>query len=1099
MELGYSPSAELPTSQQQLSPDLSPTSLESVASGHPVEARRPQNSVWRIVRSLQFKATALAIAIGTVPVLAIGATAYYFANESIVRQIEQDKQIRATQLANEIGVFMADRFADIQVLAQLPIFTDPEVSATTSTEEKVALLDRYVSLYGVYNSVALFDLEGETVVQAVGRPVPNHLTRDYFVRIMNTGEPTINPPSISRTTGTLSMHIASPVKDANTGDITGVIRFQLPVAGLDKIAREYANEGEDYYLIDSNGRYFLASGNADRINQPAEEHFVAYEQLVSAQAVASVLDIDPDDESERLLTYAPLTDLAGLPELDFGVLIASDLDVVFAPQRQLRQTISLGTAIAALLVGAISTLLVNREVRPIVAAANAVRSIGRGELDTRLEVKGEDEVAVLGTNVNQMAAQLQALAYTERQSADATRLLSSITSQRTLDEGELMSVFSKALAGARQWLGVDRMVIYRFNPNWSGYIASEAVASGWPVAYNEAIEDACISSELLDAYREGRVAATQNVAIAGFHPEHQELMRRLKIKANLVVPIISQGELYGLLVAHDCTAPHAWDDREIAFMKQLSAQMSITLDRVAFLQDREEAARRSDLLKDITLQFSRATSSKALLDIAVQQSRKAIATDRVIVYSFDETWKGTVVAESVAGSWPKAMGAQIADPCFAESYVEQYRQGRIQAVSDIDKADLTPCYSGQLQPFAVRANLVAPILIEGELEGLLIAHQCSAPRDWEQPTIDLFAQLAIQVGQALDRVNLLERQRRSEALQRQTSETLQRRALELLREVDPVSQGDLTVRTTVTEDEIGTIADSYNSTIANLRGIVAQVQEAAKQVTDSTSNNQTFVSTLSQEAERQAADIANALDRIQTMNASIRNVAARAERAEAAVQRANQTVTAGDAAMNRTVDSILTVRETVTDAAQKVRELGQASRQISQMGNTIAKFASQTHLLALKASIEAARAGEEGKGFAVIAEEVRSLAAQSAEATANIESLVTSIQTATDEVAASMEAGTEQVATGTQLVEETRRNLSQVVEFSAQIEQLVEAIAAAAVEQSEASASVAQTMTEVAATSQNTSANAMQSSESFKQLLATAQALQMNVRQFKVS
>jgi methyl-accepting chemotaxis protein len=130
---------------------------------------------------------------------------------------------------------------------------------------------------------------------------------------------------------------------------------------------------------------------------------------------------------------------------------------------------------------------------------------------------------------------------------------------------------------------------------------------------------------------------------------------------------------------------------------------------------------------------------------------------------------------------------------------------------------------------------------------------------------------------------------------------------------------------------------------------------------------------------------------------------------------------------------------------------------------------------------------------------VRSLASQSTQATAEIENLVKEIQTETNEVVAAMEAGTQQVVTGTKLVDETRQSLNQIAATSAEIGGLVSAIASATVSQSQASEAVTQTMTDVAAIAQRTSTTATVVSASFEELLAVAQELQANVDQFKVS
>jgi methyl-accepting chemotaxis protein len=330
-------------------------------------------------------------------------------------------------------------------------------------------------------------------------------------------------------------------------------------------------------------------------------------------------------------------------------------------------------------------------------------------------------------------------------------------------------------------------------------------------------------------------------------------------------------------------------------------------------------------------------------------------------------------------------------------------------------------------------------------------------------------------------------------------EGLQKRALDLLKEVDPISKGDLTIRARVTADEIGTIADSYNATVSNLRKIVEKVQAAATQVTETTITDEKAVQALSTEALRGAKEIAQALERAQEMAESVRRVAENAQLAATTVREATQTVEEGDQAMNRTVDGILAIRETVAETAKKVKHLGESSQKISTVVNLISTFAAQTNLLALNASIEAARAGEEGRGFAVVADEVRALARQSAEATSEIEKLVAAIQAETNEVVAAMEAGTEQVVVGTKLVDETRQSLNKVTAASSQINQLVEEIAQATIVQTQASETVTQTMTNVAEIAEKTSKEAIFVSSSFEQLLKVAQTLQEDVGQFKVS
>ena len=513
-------------------------------------------------------------------------------------------------------------------------------------------------------------------------------------------------------------------------------------------------------------------------------------------------------------------------------------------------------------------------------------------------------------------------------------------------------------------------------------------------------------------------------------------------------------------------------------------------------QERTKAEEAKNLQR-IIQKINEGREKKEILATVVKEIRQTLPADRVIYYQFDQNWQGTVTAESVLSAYPSALGAEINDPCFAQGYIQKYEQGRIATIDNLDRADLTECHRQQLESFAVKANLVIPVLIQSKLDGLLIVHQCSAPRHWQTSEIDWLTQIANQVSFALDRLSFLEQLKVTEEREKQAREYLQQRALQLLIEVDPVSRGDLTIRAQVQEDEIGTIADSYNATIENLHKIVDQVKAVSQEVQANTSENEQVISNLAQEAVKQAEEISLSMIQIQTMSESIKAISANAAQAESIVQNAHQNIAAGDEAMNRTVAEINAIQTTVNEAAQKVKQLGESSQAISQAVNLIGRFAAQTHLLALKASIEAARAGEQGKGFAVIADEVRSLAAQSAEATAEIDNLVTRIQLETNDVVEAMNTGTKQVEVGTQLVQQTRQRLTKVTAASLEISQLVEEIAQAAIAQAETSGLVSETIADVAVIAQENSKSATKVSTSIKELHQTAEKLQIGIGQFK--
>ncbi|HEY9727075.1 MAG TPA: methyl-accepting chemotaxis protein, partial [Chroococcales cyanobacterium] len=538
---------------------------------------------------------------------------------------------------------------------------------------------------------------------------------------------------------------------------------------------------------------------------------------------------------------------------------------------------------------------------------------------------------------------------------------------------------------------------------------------------------------------------------------------------------------------------------------ELAIRVGLCLDRVNFLSQKETETQRAFALNDISSRIRDALTVEDIYEAAITGIRENLKTDRAVVYLFDENWQGSIVAESVGSGWPRALGADIDDPCFADRYVDKYKQGRVKATENIYEAGLTECYMRQLEPFKVKANLVAPILAYNNLHGLLVTHQCSGPRAWQEAEINFFKQVATQVGLALDRVNFLaqieQSRQKAETLaqdQRQQKETLQQQLLELLSDVEGAAQGDLTVRADVTAGEIGTVADFFNAVIESLRGIVTQVKQAATQVNDSLGENEGAIRQLSLEALKQAEETTRALDSVEKMTRSIQDVAESARQAANVARTASTTAEAGGVAIDRSVQNIFTLRETVSQTAKKVKRLGESSQKISKVASLINQIALQTNLLAINAGIEAARAGENGQGFAVVAEEVGELAARSADATKEIEHIVDSIQQETAEVVEAMELGTAQVVEGTHLVEEAKLSLSQILEVSRQIDALVQSISTATVSQAETSQAVTELMKEMAKVSERTASSTRQVSGSLQETVGIAQELQASVGTFKV-
>lgn len=724
----------------------------STYPGFPFAAEPRQRFTGLRSTKLRTRATVLAVAIGTLPVLLVGTVAYFTAGQALKEQILQNEQTNASDLQDKLNIFIDQRYEDVVELSKLDVFTNTKVRNTISMAEKNAILkDRLEA--SVYDSIAVYDPAGKLLGSAGGEIDTQRLVQvDYSQQVLQTDRPALVDPRQSTAGVGFSFFIAAPVKDQSSSRTMALVRTRTPMAVINEVFGVDSSREQAFYLTDSQGQ-ITASSVPEAVEKQLKDVFPNFATQIQQNVGQEMTSIVTDNGKEQILTYLPNTELSEAYGLQWGLVVARPTAVAFAPQQQLLVTVVGGVGAVALLVAAIATFIANRVTRPILAATAAVERIGQGELDTQVEVKGEDELALLGANINNMAGQIKTLL-------------------------------------------------------------------------------------------------------------------------------------------------------------------------------REQA----------------------------------------------------LLAED----------------------------------------------------------------------------------------------------------------------QRRQKEELQERALQLLEEVDPINEGDLTVRARVTEDDIGTIADAYNVTVTNLREIVTKVQSTASDVTATTRDNAASIQSLSQEALTQAERISVALAQVKQMAESVRLVAMNAERAAVIVQRANQTVQEGDMAMNRTVDGINAIRETVAETRQKVKYLGESSQRITAVVNLISSFAAQTKLLAFNASIEANRAGQEGRGFAVVAEEVRSLAQQSAEASTEIEKLVTTIQGETSEVIAAMETGTEQVVIGTKLVEDTRHSLNKITTASAEISDLVSAISQTALHQTNTSETVTETMSQVATIANRTSQEADRVAASFQQLQSVAEELQQDASRFKV-
>jgi PAS domain S-box-containing protein len=187
----------------------------------------------------------------------------------------------------------------------------------------------------------------------------------------------------------------------------------------------------------------------------------------------------------------------------------------------------------------------------------------------------------------------------------------------------------------------------------------------------------------------------------------------------------------------------------------IGRQIGQFMEKRKFERDLHKQNWRSLLLSDIALRIRQSLELKEILNTAVSEIRKFLKADRILIYRFHPDWNGTVEVESVASKWISSFGVDIQDTCFQSGQWQSYRAGRKLAIDNVSESDLSRCHKELLERFQVKANLVVPIIENEQLWGLLIAHQCSAPRHWESFEISLLSQLADQIGIAIAQSRLL--------------------------------------------------------------------------------------------------------------------------------------------------------------------------------------------------------------------------------------------------------------------------------------------------------------------------------------------------------
>lgn len=725
---------------------------------------------------------------------------------------------------------------------------------------------------------------------------------------------------------------------------------------------------------------------------------------------------------QRQLTQDPLPSVATLTE---------------ALDRQQRLLV-MGVGGAAALTGAIAALGAHRTLRPILTAAKTatylINCLEPEALEPQIQIGGKDELTILSAHLNMLAQHLPRRLMREEGNLEPFEILRPVVQelQAAQSQAEVLQI---AVTQARSLLLVDRVVIYRFDANGEGTFIEASTAPGWPQLTWSTLRDPRFDPEAIAQNRGELVHAIDNIYNAGLSDPQLRWLEQLGIRSELIAPLFQGNALFGLLIAHQCSGLRTWHQGEVNLFAQLASQTSFALDKAQLIAQREAAVAQIHQLGTLSQRIFSGYNTQEILNTSVTALRQILDLDRVLVYQLDPDWNGTVVAEAVLPSFPKTLHSRIPAPGLADGLPDPSPTSSVVVIPNVETAGLSQEHQAQLQSFAVSASLIAPILIqEHQLYGLLMAHHCSGPRQWQRSEIDLLAQIAGQVALALDQAQRLTQldqdcQAAQAAVQRQDQQLtrLKDQITTALQDSSSVqSLSDAAFNGTRLVD---TLYDQMNGITQSAQGLLTELKHGSHQV-------HTYAPILKQ----------------------------------------------GQQALNAIHTSFVASLDVMVTGLSKLQTLHPPLQQLEGALTQITDLSTQLKLQAMNATLEASRVGEAGHPLAAIAEKVHDLTRQLETELLDFLPLITVIQTEAQGTISKLIWGQQQTTKGKSWEAETQQSLQQMIAHYRQMDTLLEKVTQAVARQTQAAIATSQTIIQLAHLTSQLSEQSAQITNTFEQL-----------------
>jgi methyl-accepting chemotaxis protein PixJ len=530
---------------------------------------------------LRTKAITFSLFISIVPILGIGTVAYYLVNQSLTKEITRNKQANAVLLAGNINRFIQERYGDIQAIATYPRLTNPQSRRIASREEIEARLNSYKEAYKIYDSIAILDLNGNYLFHTSSKTIFDQNNKEFLQAVIKSKQPFISSAKDS------IIDIATVVKDSVTNQPIYIVVASMPLTSLENILKVSQFNSDKYYLTDGKGNIFVARYRT-ALDKNIQQELPGLGKLQNKNIIET--SVVSSTKGEKLVTYVPKQEL--IPEIEWNLFLTTNTEIAFATPKKLLLVFAIGMLITLIFVGTLAIIITNKIVLQIIVAAMTIRKITEGNLNTRISIKGEDELATLGVNINLIANQFQNLQHKQtfefEQLNNFTNVL--ITIRQSLTS---QGLFDTVVTEVQKFIGADRVFIYNCNPLINtlkpGKVIAESTVPGLQKFLEINIEDKIITKELMQVVgNDNTYIAADNIYEVDLNSGLVVLMEKLQAKAIVIIPIIAStikdNQYFNFLIASYSWEPHLWQSSEINFLNQLAVQTGLILERINFIE-----------------------------------------------------------------------------------------------------------------------------------------------------------------------------------------------------------------------------------------------------------------------------------------------------------------------------------------------------------------------------------------------------------------------------------------------------------------------------------------------------------------------------------